>query len=286
MCVDFPSGDDRPGQRLATGAASEQRLPQGRRLHTGNSHYDFIVGFSWVFTCDSRDVRDRSCGVFSVPPAVSVPIAASAFPAHPITGIAERGHWILRFPEGHCRTVGFSATTGEELVAVKRTADGGHSFRAPTNEAGPAVVPPGMAACADPARADCGPPLLPGHTQRLKPKKRIFAFTEAELCGPPAVRSGPVVRSGRVGCHDVRAGHGSGTQGLAVGGAAVRSERPDNGRGSGNDAAPAQHGCRADDGKVWAASAIPPCSRRAGTDEVNDIRGTGRPEFALRANAL
>ena len=109
--------------------------------------------------------------------------------------IAGQGHWAFCFPDGHCYTVKFSATTGEE---VERTANGGHGFRTLVDETGPALptrydvrpvaVPSGTEARSDPARADCDPPLLPGHTQRLKPKNKISAFIEAELCGPPVIR--------------------------------------------------------------------------------------------------
>ena len=190
-----------------------------------------LWGFSWAFTCDSGETRDRSCGVFGVPQAVSVPIAASAFPSHSIMGIAGRGRRVLRFPDGHVALSGSpqrqARSWGGKKGVLTANAASGRPPTKPTRRSrrrttlAPAVVPSGMAACIDPARAGRDRPLLPGHVQRLKPKKRIFAFTEAELCGPPAIRGGPVVRSGRVRRHDVRAGHGSGTQGPAVGGAAV-----------------------------------------------------------------
>ena len=173
--------------------------------------------------------------VCSVLQAVSVLIAASAFPAHPVMGIAGRGRRILRFPDGHCCTVGFSATTGGEAGAVKGTADSERGFRAPADEAGPALPAPYD------AHADCDPPSLPGHTQRPEPGKRIFAFIGAELYGPPAIR--------RRACRPTPDE------------TATMPRRP----------------------------AIPSCRRRAeraGTDEINGIRGTRRPEFALRANAL
>ena len=213
--------------------------------------------------CDLRDARDWSRGGFGVFHAAPVPFVASASPAHPITGIARRGLRVLRFPDGHCCAVGFPATTGGEAGIAKGSADGGRGFRAPADETGPAsyVVRPGSRSVRDSGLRRLRPAVAAGSCATAETREEDFRLHWGRI-----VRAAP----GRVG----RAGRGSGTQGPAVGCAAGAT---------GQQAGRRQ---RRRGGPAWMPRGRRRRTGRAGADEINGIRGTGRPEFSLRVNAL
>ena len=158
-----PAGKSIPSMNGNGSRDGELRLAPQYRI--SSSRYDFIMGFSRVFACDSRCTRDRSCGV-----------SGSSGGVRPF-----------------CRTVGFPATTGGEVGVVEGTADGGWGFRAPADEAGPAPYDTRPGGLRRPRPCRLRPAVASGSCATAG-TGGIFAPDGAGLCGLPAIRGGPVVR--------------------------------------------------------------------------------------------